>query len=584
MATLWEREGAKLKAAATGNTPIGEAIRRAAGMVRTAAEDEARVVAGVQQFYDTGVRALKLAAAGGFPQYAADYVKIRDKAGAKRALILNRAQIYVHEMAEAQIARRGYVRIIVLKGRQMGMSTYIVARIYFKATRKSGQKAYILTHELKATQGLFQKVKGIHDDMDARLKPTAGKSNREELTFPGLGSEYAVGTAKVGDTGRSLTVQLFHGSECAFWQAAKEITAGLGQAIATAPGTEMWMESTANGTGNTFHAMVQGARKGVTDYELAFCPWYWDPGYCTPDHLIPKGFKETLNLEDREYMAAHELTLGQMHWRSRKIAEFTASEGGSEEAGGAKFCQEYPATVEEAFQADQAGSFIKAVKVMLARKAWARVVAETGQRPVGVGPKIMGIDPSYTGGDGFRVWCRQGRVAWRAGHWSRKRTQESIGRLLEIFDKEQPDTIYIDIGSNGGPIYDLLSETPWGPRLTPVLFGEAADDPDRHQNKRCEMWSRVRDWLGELPQVMLEDMEEIQADLTAVLTRRDETGTRTKLESKDDLRKRLGDDASPDDGDALALTFAYSSAGPRGGSKSRAPDPRRPTFYGPGLQ
>lgn len=572
-----------MKRAAGQQTPEAIALRKAADVVAAQAQDEARLAAAVSQHFETGIKALQLAAAGGFAQYAVDHVKIRDKSGAVRPLELNRAQLYMDDMARAQIERMGYVRIIVLKGRQMGASTYIVARGYFKTSRRSGQKAYILTHELKATQNLFAKVKGIHDAMPALLRPSTGRSNREELTFPGLGSEYAVGTAKEADTGRSLTVQFFHGSECAFWRAAKEIFKGLMQAIGSISGTEAWLESTANGIGNSFHSMVQAARKGSTDFELCFCPWHWDPGYSTPAHLVPKDFDDSLTLEDREYMRVHELTLGQMHWRSKKIAEFAMSEGGSLEDGQVQFCQEYPATVEEAFQADQEGAYIRAVKVILARKAWRDYVAEHGKRPDGVGKKIMGIDPSYTGGDGFRVWCRQGRVAWRVDKWSKKRTLQSIERLLVVFEREQPDEIFIDVGSNGGPIFDLLVETPWGGRVRPVLFGEAADDPDRHQNKRCEMWSRVREWLGEIPQVYLEDIDEIQADLTAVLTKRDDVGTRTKLESKDDLIKRLGKGSSPDDGDALALTFAYPSGGPLRGAGSRAPDPHRPHFYGSGL-
>lgn len=583
MASLWEQESARIKASVGAQSPEGIALRRASDAVRAAVQDQAETAAAVAKHFDTGIKAIQLAAAGGFPQYARDYVRIRVKSGALQPLLLNRAQLYMHSMAEAQLERMGYVRIIVLKGRQMGASTYIVARGYFKVSRRSGQKAYILTHELNATANLFAKVKGIHDEMPDLLRPTLGKSNAKELTFPGLGSEYVVGTAKEGDTGRSLTVQFFHGSECAFWRAAKEIFKGLMQAIGTIGGTEAWLESTANGIGNSFHSMVQAARKGSTDFQLCFCPWYWDPGYCTPPELIPAGFADTLTLDDREYMSVHDLSLGQMHWRSKKIAEFAMSEGGSLEDGAVQFCQEYPATVEEAFQSDQEGAYIRAVKVIMARKAWRDYVSEHGIRPQGVGKKRMGIDPSYTGGDGFRVWCRQGRVAWRAAHWSKKRTLQSVSMLLEVFEREQPDEIFIDVGNNGGPIYDLLVDTVWGSRIIPVLFGEAADDPDRHQNKRCEMWSRVRDWLGELPQVYLEDMDEIQADLTAVLTRRDDVGNRTKLESKDDLIKRLGKGSSPDDGDALALTFAYPSGGPLRGTGSRAPDPARPCFHGSGL-
>jgi hypothetical protein len=583
MTSLWQREASKLKELAGANSLVGDSIRKAVDAAAAMNDEESRMQAAAARFVDTGVKALQLSAAGGFPAYARDYIRIRDKPGRLMPLEMNRAQLYMHELAERQMAQRGYVRLIVLKGRQMGASTYIAGRGYFKVTRKSGQKAYILTHELKATNNLFKRVKDIHLHMDPRLKPATGRSNANELTFPGLASEYGVGTARVGDTGRSLTVQFFHGSEVAFWQAAKQIVPGLLQTIGTEPGTEVWLESTGNGPSNFFAASVQEARKGTTDFELVFCPWFWDPGYATPTHLVPPNFAESLSMDDMEYRHVHRLSIEQMHWRSKKIAEFTMSEGGDEEAGRATFCQEYPATVEEAFQGDSDTSFIRSVKVVLARQAWSDYIAKNGKRPEGIGPKRMGIDPSYTGGDGFRLWCRQGRVAWRVDKWSRKRTQESIGRILAALEREQPDEIYIDIGNNGGPIYDILSETQWGSRIIPVLFGEAADEPDRHQNKRCEMWFRIREWLNERPQVMLEDIEEIQADLTGVHTRRDEVGTRTKLESKDDMIKRLGKGCSPDDGDALALTFAYPSGGPRKAGAKRL-DPRRQVVWGGGLR
>src|SRR6478735_3853615 len=242
-----------------------------------------------RQFYDVGIKALQLAAAGGLPQFAQDRVTIRDKSGSLRPFMFNRAQIFAHEMAERQLAERGYVRVIVLKGRQMGLSTYILCRGLFKVTRKTGQKAYILTHEIPATLNLFNIVKGMYDRIDPRLKPQAGRSNKQEMEFPGLSSGYSVGTAKSGETGRSLTVQFFHGSECAFWAAAKQIVPGLMQTIGLVPGTEIWLESTANGPSNYFASAVQAARKGATEFELCFVPWHWDPMYARSDILCRPG-------------------------------------------------------------------------------------------------------------------------------------------------------------------------------------------------------------------------------------------------------------------------------------------------------
>ncbi len=528
-----------------------------------------------------GVRAIQTTAAGGFPQYAAERLKIKDKSGKLIPFILNSAQMYVHRRAEEQRDRTGKVRRVLLKGRQMGLSTYVNGRGYYKTTRQIGQNAFILAHDLPTTGKLFTMVKTFHDFMDERLKPTVGKSNEKELLFTRLRGGYAVGTAKEGATGRGTTVQFFHGSEVAFWRAASEIMTGVFQAVGGVEGTEVWLESTANGAG-FFKSMVQAARKGETDFELDFLPWFWDPGYTTQPAEIPRDFEDELSVADREYQAAYGLTLGQMHWRSKKIAEFTATEGGSVEAGTAKFGQEYPATIEEAFVGEAEDAFIRAIPVVLARKRWREWLEQHGgDRPVGYGKKVMGIDPSFQGSDKFTLWMRQGRVAWKAGGWQRATIQQSLSRCLLIFEKEQPDEIFID-ASNGGSLFDLLSaHEVWGPRIVPVLFGDPADEPDRHYNKRCEMWSRTREWLQELPGAILEDREDIQADLTGVPKVPDTTGNRTKLMSKDQMRaKKL---PSPDDGDGLCLTFAYPSIqmSYRGGAAGMGR--REEVFHGDGM-
>ncbi|HEX9328734.1 MAG TPA: hypothetical protein VF915_19575, partial [Reyranella sp.] len=90
-----------------------------------------------------------------------------------------------------------------------------------------------------------------------------------------------------------------------------------------------------------------------------------------------------------------------------------------------------------------------------------------------------------------------------------------------------------------------------------IDFGGRADRSDggdataRYANKRAEMWGYLKEWckVGCLP----EDRE-LSADLTAVDYGYDASDA-ILLERKDDMRKRGL--ASPDDGDALALTFAY---------------------------
>jgi len=581
--SIWDRAMAQMR----GSAVVEDAARTIATRPPPIAQPSApKIDAGDQRarFMDTACAAVD-AVMGSLPDFCRDQLKILPKEGGEiTPLILNRTQMYLHEMAERQLTVRGYVRIIVLKARQQGSSTYIAARGYRRTTRVRGTKAVILSHEIKSTDHLFGMVRRFWQNVAAIFRPHLARSNEQILHFDRMDSSYSVGTARSGETGRSITAQFFHGSEVAFWQAAKQIVAGVMQAIGK-KNTEIWLESTANGTGGYFHTQVQMARKGEGDFELAFSPWYWSDEYASSADQVPDAFEEGLALEDLQYQELHGLTREQMHWRELKVLEFAATEDGTRESGVLKFRQEYPATIDEAFLGESEHAFIRALPVEQARKAWREQLAQTGARPRGTGQLLVGIDPSHTGPDKFTIWCRRGRVARKVDSWQKQRAQVSVGKTvaaLKRLESEEGcsiDSIFMDVGGIGGPLYDLLLDTPYGERIIPVLFGDPADEEERYFNKAAEMWGRMRSWLIELPQAVIEDSESLAADLTSRETVASAKPNQVKLMSKDDHRKKLGR-PSPDDGDALGLTFAYA---PGTSSSRNAPDSRRPVTYGGGL-
>ena len=189
-----------------------------------------------------------------FPFFAENFLKIRSKSGEIRPLKLNRAQMYVHELLEKQLFETGKVRAIVLKGRQQGMSTFIGARFAHRVITKRGMKAFILTHEAEATTNLFEITKRYIDNLPSGLCPKPDSSAANKLYFKTFDSGYAVGTAGNKAVGRSQTIQLFHGSECGYWPHPEEHAKGVLQAVSRENGTEIIIESTANGIGNYFIA------------------------------------------------------------------------------------------------------------------------------------------------------------------------------------------------------------------------------------------------------------------------------------------------------------------------------------------
>ena len=169
-------------------------------------------------------RRIRLKLRDDFEHYAGKCLRIRTKDGSIAPLTFNAAQRYLHDRAEDQIKRTGKVRIIVLKGRQQGVSTWIEGRAYWKTTHRRGYRTYILTHQAKATDNLLKMARRYHQHCPDLVKPTT--ASPVNLNFPKLDSDYSIGTAGTEGTGRSETVQFFHGSEVAFWENAASHGAG----------------------------------------------------------------------------------------------------------------------------------------------------------------------------------------------------------------------------------------------------------------------------------------------------------------------------------------------------------------------
>jgi len=190
-----------------------------------------------------------------FAHYASKCLQVRSKNGDILLFTLNKAQKYVHSKLEEQKKNTGKVRALILKGRQQGMSTYVGGRFYHQTTHRFGCQTFILTHALDATQNLYKMAQRFHEYCPPVVRPQVSTSNAKELIFGLLESGYKVGTAENKAVGRSSTIQLFHGSEVAFWSNADEHAKGILQAIPEMSGTECILESTANGIGNYFHQM-----------------------------------------------------------------------------------------------------------------------------------------------------------------------------------------------------------------------------------------------------------------------------------------------------------------------------------------
>ena len=464
---------------------------------------------------------------------------IRPKSGALAPLILNRAQEFIHRRLDAQARETGRVRALILKGRQQGCSTYVAARFYHRVINAKGVRVFILTHEEAATQNLFEIVERFHAHCHPRLKPSTGAANAKELYFDTLDSGYKVGTAGTKGVGRSATIQLFHGSEVAFWPHAETHAAGALQAVPDVAGTEVILESTANGMGNFFHETWRGAQDRENDFIAIFVPWYWQDEYrkSPPRDFAPSD-------EERTYAGLHDLDHAQLAWRRAKIADLNDA---------ALFRQEYPATAAEAFEMSGHDSFIPPALVAAARKATCEAS----------GPLVIGFDPAWTGGDRHAMAWRQGRRLIKVETRQKLDTMQAAGWVKQVIDKDKPRRVFIDVGGVGAGVCDRLKEMGYGDTVRPINFGSAPFDPPPRDeqgrasggplNRRVEMWMKSKEWLADPAGVQIPDSDSLQADACGPGYSYDST-TRLVLEKKDDMRRRGA--PSPDEWDAVALTFA----------------------------
>lgn len=483
-------------------------------------------------------------------QFAPAFFKISDKSGSLIPFEFNRAQKYVHARIEDQLKRLGYVRVNILKGRQQGISTYISARFFHRVLIVPGTQAFILTHMGDATKNLFEMTKRYNNNLPKGLAPSPTKDNDNRLVFDRLNSGYRVGTAGSKEIGRSMTNQLMHLSEYAFYESHSEIKRGIEQTVADIAGTEKIKESTAKGIANAFYADWQEASEGQSDYENIFVPWYWDDGYTRN----AEGME--LTDEEKDWMAQYGpdgLTQRHLAWRRNKVlADFD----GDYDQKCRGFRQEYPFTAEEAFINSITDTFITVECVMRARKANIETDAAL----------ILGVDPSRGGVDKTAITRRKGRKVLSVESFAGVDTMQLAGRIKAIIDKERPQFVFIDCIGIGAGVVDRLLEMGYEKCVVGVNVARSASDTDKFGNLRAELWHEMREWFNQDLPVQIPDDPELQKQLCSLGYEYKTSNGKLMIESKEKAKKRGVE--SPDKADSLMITFAYGQYA--GGSSYKA--------------
>lgn len=282
-------------------------------------------------------------------RYIPDFVKIRNKKGQVVPLEPNPAQKKLYEIIKKEQDAGRPVRIIILKARQLGFSTFTEALFFYWNVTRKNVRTMIVAHRNDATRNLLRMNNLFYNKLPSAIKPMRAASNASELVFanpsrkaedkaqnPGLEGYIRCMTAGDG-IGRSDTTDNLHASEIAFWGGnPQEILLGLVQAVPNEAGTCVIIESTANGY-NYFRELWKGAERGENGYIPVFFAWFDNPEYA----MAPEP-GTVWTAEEEELRARHSLTDEQLAWRRWCIKMNCAGDLD-------KFRQEYPSNPEEAF-------------------------------------------------------------------------------------------------------------------------------------------------------------------------------------------------------------------------------------------
>ncbi len=207
------------------------------------------------------------------------------------------------------------------------------------------------------------------------------------------------------------------------------------------------------------------------------------------------------------------------------------------------------------FHAGDEDSVVPLRWVELANERWTEW--DTAGRPEVDGPHIVGVDVARSGEDKTVIAIRHGPVMVELRRSSKEDTMQTVGRVKGHLDTDPAATASVDIIGIGAGVYDRLREQ--GARVEPFTASAGTKKRDATNelgfaNVRAAAWWTLREQLDPAAgsEVALPPDDLLLGDLTApkwkILS-----GGKIAIESKDDIKKRIG--RSTDDGDAVVQSY-----------------------------
>ena len=367
-----------------------------------------------------------------------------------------RLDFFQLNQAQKEYSQQCSKRNIVLKARQLGMTTYVAARFFIQTITQPGTLTVQVAHTQESAEAIFNIVRRFWENLPEAAQRGAlalSRANVRQLVFPQLDSEYRVATAADANAGRGMTIHNLHCSEVARWPRGAEETLASLRAAVPQEG-EIVLESTPNGAGGVFYEEWNRAEE--TGYTRHFFPWWYEEEYRRSverstgedarayiNDLKGKGFTE----EERALMERFGLDTEQIAWRRENRAALRGM-----------VVQEFAEDAVSCFRASGECVFeLEAIERALAVSGDPIEAKENGRWLVWFPPQagrsyMVGVDPAGGGSEGDYS-CAQ--VIDRAsgmqcaelhGHYS---LRELAVKLVEIGDVYNQALMVVERNNHG---------------------------------------------------------------------------------------------------------------------------------------
>jgi len=201
--------------------------------------------------------------------------KIKAKNGQIIPFASNQTQKLVQDKIDKDLETKGKSRLIIVKARQRGITTYFQLLGLSYAMSEKGINCYTMAHDSSTARDIFdQKVRFAFDNLPPKLKSLykIKKDNVRQLMFD---EEMQKATLTVGTSARGTTQNVVHISEAGKMSQKKQVWDEMisGTLVAGEQAKIVVIESSPDGGLSSFYEMVQQSLKGESEFDVLFIGW-----------------------------------------------------------------------------------------------------------------------------------------------------------------------------------------------------------------------------------------------------------------------------------------------------------------------